>query len=195
VKHGAVQQRDAADEGRLEPCGSTIFGEQSHRERAAVVRPSQLIASVRRTFGGIMRRRWTLVAMVGITAVVGGAAYWYHRWQQGLAAALTDGIIHQLNTAHDVAPVNAGTWQQLRLGMTKAEVTQLLGEAPRRAGPTLVRTVADGREQVLPEFWEYGFVAPFAAPDPDPRAHVVYFGQDGKVISITTPLKARPGTR
>jgi hypothetical protein len=46
----AVQQRDAADEGRLEPCGSIIVGRiiVNHGE---VVRPSQLIASVRRTWG------------------------------------------------------------------------------------------------------------------------------------------------
>ncbi len=43
-----TEQRDAADEGRLEPCGSTIVGTLIVSE-GKVVRPSQLIASVRQT--------------------------------------------------------------------------------------------------------------------------------------------------
>jgi hypothetical protein len=45
----AVEQRDAADEGRLEPCGSIIVGNKVIVDQGKVVRPSQLIASVRRT--------------------------------------------------------------------------------------------------------------------------------------------------
>jgi hypothetical protein len=48
VKHGAVQQRDAADEGRLEASESIVAGPVIVNE-GEVVRPSQLIASVRRT--------------------------------------------------------------------------------------------------------------------------------------------------
>ncbi len=43
---GAVEQRDAADEGRLEPCGSTMVDTVIVGE-GKVVHPSQLIASVR----------------------------------------------------------------------------------------------------------------------------------------------------
>jgi hypothetical protein len=46
--HGAAEQRDAADEGRLEPYGSIMVGTVIVNE-GEVVRPSQLIASVRRT--------------------------------------------------------------------------------------------------------------------------------------------------
>jgi hypothetical protein len=46
---GAVQQRDAADEGRLDQCGSTIIGYKVIVDQGKVVRPSQLIASVRWT--------------------------------------------------------------------------------------------------------------------------------------------------
>ncbi len=42
----AGEQRDAADEGRLEPCGTTMIGRDIVNE-GKVVRPSQLIASVR----------------------------------------------------------------------------------------------------------------------------------------------------
>ena len=42
---GAVQQRDAADEGRLEASGSIVVGSVIVYE-GTVVRPSQLIASV-----------------------------------------------------------------------------------------------------------------------------------------------------
>jgi hypothetical protein len=44
-----AEQRDAADEGRLEPCGSTIVGNKIIVGQGEVVRPSQLIASVLRT--------------------------------------------------------------------------------------------------------------------------------------------------
>jgi hypothetical protein len=43
---GAAQQRDAADEGRLEPYGSNLVGTVIV-DQGQVVRPSQLIASVR----------------------------------------------------------------------------------------------------------------------------------------------------
>jgi hypothetical protein len=46
----AVEQRDAADEGRLGACGSIIIGKIIVKRRK-VVRPSQLIASVRRLLG------------------------------------------------------------------------------------------------------------------------------------------------
>ena len=44
----AAEQRDAADEGRLEPSGSIIVGKVIVNQ-GKVVRPSQLIASVGRT--------------------------------------------------------------------------------------------------------------------------------------------------
>ncbi len=48
---GAIQQRDAADEGRLEAGGSTMGGTVIVNQ-GKVVRPSQLIASVGLTMGG-----------------------------------------------------------------------------------------------------------------------------------------------
>jgi hypothetical protein len=45
----AIEQRDAADEGRLEPCGSITVGNKVIVNQCKVVRPSQLIASVRPT--------------------------------------------------------------------------------------------------------------------------------------------------
>jgi hypothetical protein len=50
--HVAAEQRDAADEGRLEASGSIIVGNEVIVNERAVVRPSQLIASVRPTVGG-----------------------------------------------------------------------------------------------------------------------------------------------
>jgi hypothetical protein len=44
----AVEQRDAADEGRLDACGTIMVGPVIVKQ-GKVVRPSQLIASVRRT--------------------------------------------------------------------------------------------------------------------------------------------------
>jgi hypothetical protein len=48
----AAEQRDAADEGRLEACGNAIVGDKAIVNQGEVVRPSQLIASVRRTIRG-----------------------------------------------------------------------------------------------------------------------------------------------
>ncbi len=48
---GATQQRDAADEGRLELSGNIIIGTVIVNQ-GEVVRPSQLIASVRQTLRG-----------------------------------------------------------------------------------------------------------------------------------------------
>ncbi len=47
----AAEQRDAADEGRLEACGDAMVGTVIVIE-GKVVRPSQLIASVLRTIVG-----------------------------------------------------------------------------------------------------------------------------------------------
>jgi hypothetical protein len=49
------QQRDAADEGRLEACGTIMLGAIAMDE-GKVVRPSQLIASVGRNCSGDRRR-------------------------------------------------------------------------------------------------------------------------------------------
>ena len=46
---GVAEQRDAADEGRLEAGGSIIVGNKVIATQSAVVRPSQLIASVGQT--------------------------------------------------------------------------------------------------------------------------------------------------
>ncbi len=52
---GGVEQRDAADEGRLETNGGIMLGTVIVNQ-GEVVRPSQLIASVRRTFVRERRR-------------------------------------------------------------------------------------------------------------------------------------------
>jgi hypothetical protein len=50
----AVEQRDAADEGRVDARGTIIVGKVIVNQ-GKVVRPSQLIASVRRTGPGMRR--------------------------------------------------------------------------------------------------------------------------------------------
>jgi hypothetical protein len=45
----AAEQRDAADEGRLDACGSILVGNEAIVNQGKVVRPSQLIASVGQT--------------------------------------------------------------------------------------------------------------------------------------------------
>ena len=52
TRRKAAEQRDAADEGRLEASGSIAVGNEIIVNRGKVVRPSQLIANVRRTKRG-----------------------------------------------------------------------------------------------------------------------------------------------
>jgi hypothetical protein len=49
LERGAAEQRDAADEGRLDAYGNVFVGNKVIVDQGKVVRPSQLIASVRRT--------------------------------------------------------------------------------------------------------------------------------------------------
>ncbi len=53
---GAVEQRDAADEGRLEASGNAMVGRVIVNQ-GGVVRPSQLIASVGRAVECVVRVR------------------------------------------------------------------------------------------------------------------------------------------
>ena len=49
---GAAEQRDAADEGRWDAYGGIIVGNEIIVNQGEVVRPSQLIASVRQARAG-----------------------------------------------------------------------------------------------------------------------------------------------
>jgi hypothetical protein len=91
--NGAAEQRDAADEGWLEPCGSAIVGTVIMLE-GKVVHPSQLIASVRRTRCGseeagarvtVARRRAFSSALILMRA---GASRGERPWELGGIAAL-----------------------------------------------------------------------------------------------------------
>jgi hypothetical protein len=133
-----------------------------------------------------MRRRRIVVLSLLVAGVAGGAGYWYHRQQASVAKALAAGVLQQLQTPHATTTVDARRWRQVGVGMTKQEVTQLLGEAPRRVGPISARG-ADGQEDVWPEFWEYGYVAAFASPVADARSYVVYFGPNERVTQVREP--------
>jgi len=71
VGNDAAEQRDAADEGRLEASGSITVGSVIVSE-GKVVRPSPLIASVLRTTGGAMdaRRVWQQLILSACVAAV-----------------------------------------------------------------------------------------------------------------------------
>ena len=60
---GVAQQRDAADEGRLDACGSIVVGRKAIVNQGEIVRPSQLIASVRH----LLARGDTMTAPVRAT--------------------------------------------------------------------------------------------------------------------------------
>jgi hypothetical protein len=69
---GAVEQRDAADEGRLEPCESIIGGNEVIVNEGEVVRPSQLIARVGRTNRGSGDGTTSLLRMRAVAPLPGG---------------------------------------------------------------------------------------------------------------------------
>jgi hypothetical protein len=135
------------------------------------------------------RARW-LSACIGVVLLAGAATYLYRVDKEGKQAAKA--IAEAMMQPHPVAPVKPGTWSHLRVGMTKQEVSELLGEAPSRSQGQLDLASPPGSVEAL-DFWEYGHASAMLAPFPDDRAHVVYFGRDGRVLKFRAPAEGPVG--
>jgi len=85
--------------------------------------------------------------------------------------------------------VQPEAWAKLQVGMTKQDVIALLGESPRKFGPTTTET--DGKKEItMPEFWAYTWSEGLDIFGPSDKAHAVYFDSDGKVSSFRAPKTA-----
>lgn len=84
---------------------------------------------------------------------------------------------------HSLGEVPPDPWSGLRAAMTKQEVASLLGESSVKGGPT----TSDQGRILLAEFWEYGWTEGLPLLGPSPRAHVVYFGENERVIDFRGP--------
>ena len=126
------------------------------------------------------KRRLVVLVLTIAFAVCG---YVYYRIE---AARVGVVIAEQLLKPHALAGVDTQRWAQLKLGMTKEEVQNLLGEAPSKQNiePSDKSKLSD---QTFREFWEWGFTYGILAPVPHEKAFAVYFDQDGKVSSFQSP--------
>jgi hypothetical protein len=85
---------------------------------------------------------------------------------------------------HSLGKVSPEAWSKLKVGMTKKRVTALLGESGSRSGPT---EMEETDVMWTPEHWEYGWTNGLSLFGPSSKAHVVYFGEDGRVASFRGP--------
>ena len=95
-------------------------------------------------------------------------------------------------------------WDELELGMTKPEVTKLVGKPSSVAGPAETRAQVDSPLEAIIgglivssilgwdisyERWEYGDFELFEnILVPADTAFVVYFDRDGRVVKLRRPL-------
>lgn len=86
--------------------------------------------------------------------------------------------------SHSLGEVAPEAWSQLKVGMTKQEVVGLLGESLGKSGPTRLK---ERGLALVPEHWEYGFGGGLSSFSPSPKSHVVYFGEDERVLSFRGP--------
>jgi outer membrane protein assembly factor BamE (lipoprotein component of BamABCDE complex) len=78
---------------------------------------------------------------------------------------------------HTMPFTRVDMWGRLTTGMTKSEVSALLGDAPWKI-------VAEAGDQI----WEYGHTLGFS-PVESPEAYVVRFDKSGRVVSFRAPLR------
>ena len=97
----------------------------------------------------------------------------------GGCATLAD--LDKLRAIHAVTPE---AWREMRTGMTKGEVIQLLGYSECvMSGSSIV----NGHETIRPEIWQYNWTDGSSSLTPSDKAFVVYFDQTGKVLAFRPP--------
>ena len=81
--------------------------------------------------------------------------------------------------------VNLNGWEELERGMSKAEVSSLLGESVSKFGPGTIGT----NDYTVPETWEYSWTIGFSLFGGEhPKAYIVRFGEDGTLASWREPI-------
>ena len=123
-------------------------------------------------------RLWFAVVVVALVAGGGSYLYKVKRESDQVATLLAQAMLH----GYPARPVDAAAWKQVHAGMTKQQVSELLGKA---AAAGACRQFPPEESRL--ECWEYGFVSSVFAPVPDNRSHVVYFDTEGRVSRVSAP--------
>ncbi len=82
--------------------------------------------------------------------------------------------------------VNLAGWHNLEVGMTKEQVISLLGNAPSKSVPEIMKE--SGKTIYFPEFWEYNYTSGLTLiPQPHPKSYHVYFDKQGRLANWGGP--------
>ena len=80
--------------------------------------------------------------------------------------------------------IKTENWEKLKIGMTKKEVIDLLGDSPSKH---IISVHSPEKSSNAFEFWEYEYrSSPISIPHP--KAYVVYFNQKGLVSKLREPM-------
>jgi hypothetical protein len=142
------------------------------------------------------KKRFLIVGilMTAIALAIGSFVYhvYFHFQPWDLRDAYEKAVVDALVKPHALPGVDPQRWAQLKVGMTKEEVTKLLGDTSSQWKRAFSGQRAQPREELgQSEYWEWGFTYGFSQPGPHERAFVVYFDRDGKVSSFRAPQVAK----
>ena len=82
--------------------------------------------------------------------------------------------------------INPFSWKKVKIGMSKDQVRDLLGDAPSQHEIS-IGDIDKPQTKSMIEYWEYNYHSP-PFGDPHPRAYVIYFNEKGLVTKLREPI-------
>ncbi|MCK5114140.1 MAG: hypothetical protein KAR11_05185 [Phycisphaerae bacterium] len=129
------------------------------------------------------RTKWILGTGASIVVLFCVAGFIYYQFFFTLDIDLGDMHLFEEGPTEKV---NLNGWEKLEKGMTKKEVSDLLGEPGSSFG--IGGKTIDGNEP-MSETWEYNWTVGLSLfGNAHPRAYVVRFGPDGKLALWREPI-------
>lgn len=146
------------------------------------------------------RRRGTWIVAIAVLILLSAlvvAGYFYLKAvvSRNLSVAVS-GAMSNAFAPHALPSVSEQGWQQMSVGMTKAQVMALLGDSAAKHDPATT-TVNGKTVAISKEYWEYNWtdgVSLAALLAPSDKAYVVYCGSDGTVTSFRRPIASTSPT-
>lgn len=85
-----------------------------------------------------------------------------------------------------ISPIAEVQWRKLSVGMTKAQVSALLGASDVKVSAS---TLSSNGQSIptMPEFWEYNWTDGLPLFGPSAKAYAVYFDAEGRVSGWKQP--------
>jgi len=117
------------------------------------------------------------VCALGLT----GAGYVWHVKRE-VGRQIGEEAAKQFFSEGPIKAVDLRGWSSLQTGMTREAVQSLLGEAQSQS--RVDKMLVDGKPVPYAAYWEYNWRGVF---HPHPKAYVVYFDKEGKLISWREP--------